>query len=268
MQLIGEALCHNSSLRVLDIRSNKASVGGAAGLAAACSQNSTRLTSLQLSCNHIGDCGACSFASLFASANSKVEKLNLSSNGLTDRSVVTIAKSLAKGDTALASLSVCDNSLSGKAVAALGMAAAKHQALTELILNDNAIGDAGAMALAPHLSHLHRLQLAGCQIQEAGGLALASHLAATKHQIKIDLSRNQIGCVAKKALVGVCACRSWSWEKERVLWMGYYDAKLCSVIGRLDPELMARVVALCRNETAKSSTALREAFPIVVRINN
>ena len=79
----------------------------------------------------------------------------------------------------------------------------------ELHLFNNAIGAAGATAIAPHLPQaLHTLELGGIAIGAAGARAIAPHLPQALQTL--SLAGNGIGCSDAEVLAYARAFRAWT----------------------------------------------------------
>ena len=99
---------------------------------------------------------------------------------LDDADVAVLATALA-GTTTLTQLSLNHNQIGAAGATALATALAGNTTLTQLSMDGNQIGDAGATALATTLAGnaaLTQLNLCGNQIGDAGATALATALAS------------------------------------------------------------------------------------------
>eukprot|EP00656_Telonema_subtile_P050064 TRINITY_DN6387_c0_g1_i2.p1 TRINITY_DN6387_c0_g1~~TRINITY_DN6387_c0_g1_i2.p1 ORF type:complete len:513 (+),score=93.43 TRINITY_DN6387_c0_g1_i2:199-1737(+) len=250
---LATAIRSNHSLKTLELRGNKTHCSGARALAEACTVNST-LTSLQLCGNQLTDEGAAWLFKLLPTATA-LTQLNLGSNGLSDKAMLHCAQLLANPECCLRELGLSDNKISSKGAAVLGRGinANTGTGLRELQLNDNHISDAGAVALSTAVPRLERLKVAGCGVLEAGGVALAQAAGCCESGIQLWLARNPLGARSKRWLLDVCARRSWSWDKERVLWCGSHSESV-ERFGGLPPEVMIKLVGLCRVDGAMFST--------------
>jgi uncharacterized protein (TIGR02996 family) len=134
-------------------------------------QGIAKLTTLDLSGNHIWDEGAEAIADSLHLA--RLTSLNLSNNGLRSAAVITLANSLHLKN--LTELNLADNSI--RPAGAIALAASPNFAkLITLNLWNNIIGNEGAEALAnsPHLTKLTSLNFAHNNIGVAGAEALAA----------------------------------------------------------------------------------------------
>jgi hypothetical protein len=124
---------------------------GATALGRALRANSA-VTSLNLSCNALGDGGALALAAaLRNSPTSALRVLNLSQNKLGDSGAAAVA-SLIQGSAVLEEVALNGNEIGDLGAGALAQAVRGSSALRKLWLGDNAIGERGADALADALA--------------------------------------------------------------------------------------------------------------------
>jgi Ran GTPase-activating protein (RanGAP) involved in mRNA processing and transport len=171
---------NDSTLKILDLSSQKLNAQGIRQLVNALASNTT-LTSLDVGNNQIGDEGAKALA-----ANATLTSLDVWSNQIGDEG----AKALATNAT-LASLKVRYNQIGDEGAKAL----AANATLTSLNIGNNLIGAEGAKALAANAT-LTSLDVGYNQIGAEGVKALAANATLTS----LDISDNQIGAEEAKAL--------------------------------------------------------------------
>jgi len=164
----------------------------------------TGLKSLNLAGNLIGNLGALAIAD--AECLRGLEKLDLSDIGVDDDQVI---EPLVRNLSELKELRLPDNRIGNRGVASIAewledlelldvsgcnvtpagaSAIAKYcENLLQLIISDNALGEAGAEVLAT-LTELNSLGIAGALINEAG----AEHIARSlTNLVRLDISRNE-----------------------------------------------------------------------------
>ena len=142
--VLAEVLCHNSSLKMLDLSNNSIRDAGALALAQALHHNAI-LKMLFLSNNGISDNGAVALAQALHH-NSTLKRLNLSNNSTSsDVGAVAIAQAL-HHNRSLEWLNLSNNSISNVGAVALAQALHRNYTLKRLALSYNSISDTGAVA--------------------------------------------------------------------------------------------------------------------------
>ena len=185
------------NLRALYLSRNRITAAGLPPLIASTLERG-RLTTLNLSCNPLGDQIAALGRAVAASGS--LTHLNLDETRC-GAGVVEFAEALAKGGP-LRQLSLQNNGI-GDIEAAMIADPIAASGLEEILLGRNSIGDAGASALARTLlgSSLRRLSLTSNDVRDAGACEFASALdgcAAKLHAL--NLGHNKIGDLGVAAL--------------------------------------------------------------------
>ena len=186
-----------NQLRALYLSRNRITAAGLPPLIASTLERG-RLTTLNLSCNPLGDQIAALGRAVAASGS--LTHLNLDETRC-GAGVVEFAEALAKGGP-LRQLSLQNNGI-GDIEAAMIADPIAASGLEEILLGRNSIGDAGASALARTLlgSSLRRLSLTSNDVRDAGACEFASALdgcAAKLHAL--NLGHNKIGDLGVAAL--------------------------------------------------------------------
>ncbi|KAF8933520.1 hypothetical protein BGZ47_010838 [Haplosporangium gracile] len=201
--ILVEALKTNSTLIILNLRSNSIRDNGTKVLAEALKTNSA-LTTLDLSINSISSDGAKALAEALK-ANSALTTLDLFLNSIGDDGAKVLAEAL-RINSALTTLALRSNSIGDDGTKALAEALKINSALTTLDLTFNSIGSDGAKALAEALktnSALTTLDLGDNSIGDDGAKALAEALKSNSALTTLSLSINPIGDDGVKALAEV-----------------------------------------------------------------
>ena len=172
-------------------------IGDAGAKAIAHSKTLSKLTSLDLSRNHIGEAGAQALAD--SQTLSRLTSLDLGDNNIGAEGAKAIANS--QNLSKLISLDLDRNEIGDTGAKALANSQNLLK-LTSLGLRRNHIGDAGAKAIAnsQNLSNLTSLDLSynGLSIEGAKALADSQTLS---NLTSFDLSDNQIGVAGVQAIV-------------------------------------------------------------------
>ena len=189
-------------VRTLDLRYNSIGDDGAEALARGLSMN-PNLQNLSLRNNFIGPVGAASLCEALET-NTTVEHLDLGTNAIGKAGVAAISKMLQTNKT-LRCLSLWSNHLDAECIQRIAMGLRFNTTLEVLNLGGNEIGDRGAQALADVLKYnttLRSLHMANSQICGEGALALARVLTTNTRLRLVDILHNPIG------LEGAAAFRS------------------------------------------------------------
>ena len=161
-------------------------LAGAQALGQALRETST-VTSLNLSCNALGDGGATALAEALGSAKPRAVRRTDRAAGSTGPDQPSDGPSDSVTACALRVLNLSQNKL-GDAGAAAVASLMEVAPLEEVVLNGNDIGDLGATALAQSARKcgtLRKLWLGDNMIGERGADALADALAASPDQIAV-----------------------------------------------------------------------------------
>jgi Ran GTPase-activating protein (RanGAP) involved in mRNA processing and transport len=172
---LAQALSTNTRLTSLNVSLNHIGAEGAKALS-----TNTTLTSLNVSLNHIGAEGAKAL-----STNTTLTSLNVECNQIGDEG----AKALST-NTTLTSLNVSLNQIGDEGVKALST----NPHLTSLSIDRNNIGDEGAKALSTN-THLTSLNVGRNEIGDEGAKALSMN----PHLTSLNVSGNEIGAEGAKA---------------------------------------------------------------------
>jgi Leucine-rich repeat (LRR) protein len=187
-----------SSLTSLFLQRNSITDDGVHRLCTAIVSTALPIAKLCLHTNRVGVAGARSLAALLAQ-NQSLTSLNLMFNKAIGVDGITeLAGSLALYNRTLTELHIgwTDAGATGaEAIAAALSAGANQHSLRVLVLDNNGIGDAGAIALSTALrenSGLQELQLATNDITDVGATALATALLSNVTLQKLGLTYVQL----------------------------------------------------------------------------
>ena len=177
------------TLEVLNLNQNGIGNDGAWKLAPALNGLSS-LVSLSLTKNQIGDDGA---SEIGRQLPTLLEVLDLSDNDVADVGVEAIAAAVANSQ--VTKLLLANNKIGNAGAIALGQAETLSGCLEEIDLSKNEIGDEGATALAEGLggrknSTLTKLSLKDNRIGDAGAGAFVEHLDHNQTLTNLVLSGN------------------------------------------------------------------------------
>ena len=172
-------------------------IGDAGAKAIANSQTLSKLTSLDLSRNHIGEAGAQALAD--SQTLSRLTSLDLGDNNIGAEGAKAIADS--QNLSELISLDLDRNEIGDTGAKALANSQNLSK-LTSIGLSRNHIGDVGAKAIAnsQNLSNLTSLDLSYNGLSIGGAKALA-YSQTLSNLTSLDLSDNQIGVAGVQAIV-------------------------------------------------------------------
>ena len=172
-QAIGTALQHNRCLETLDLSENELSDKDASPIADGLKEN-TVLKHLNLSHNAFcGSAGGEALGAAFAESSS-LTVVNLSWNHLRLDGAIAVAKAMAKNNS-ITTLDLSWNGFADEGAEAMGKALKKNDTLVELDLSHNRITEKGALLLAQGLetnSTLELLKIGLNPIKNNGALAL------------------------------------------------------------------------------------------------
>ncbi|XP_061595269.1 NLR family CARD domain-containing protein 3-like [Cololabis saira] len=149
-------------------------------------------------CNLSGNICA-DLSSVLSSQSSSLTEVDLSNNHLQDSGLKKLCPGLESPHCHLESLRLSDCNLSEDICADLSsVLSSKSSSLTELDLSNNNLQDSGLKKLCPGLEsqhcHLESLRLSGCLISEEGSASLVSALSSNpSHLRELDLSYNHPG---------------------------------------------------------------------------
>ena len=165
----------------------------------------SRLSSLDLANNALGDAGAAALAPALPLLAGSLRRLCLSGNGFNAEGVAELALTMA-GLTGLQALDL-DGSLYDGSVSALTPCLAQLTTLTLLRLGRNRIAEEGLAALVPCLARMTMLQhlgLGGCYMGDEGASPMMSSLGAVLGNLvsltHLDVSSNELFDVGAAAL--------------------------------------------------------------------
>jgi hypothetical protein len=195
---LAPALCHNTSIKVLDISSNGLNDMESADLLRDILFSNNTMTSLNLSGNTFGNMpGAVDCVADGLGNNSKLLDIDLSYCALKDAGVSILAQTLGLRKYAtLKKLTLDNNSITSMGFGVLlGTMEQNSHHITDLELQCNPIGNEGARLLATSLgnntlSNLARLSFSYCDVGDDGFIALVSALEQNTSLLHLGLRNN------------------------------------------------------------------------------
>mmetsp|Transcript_7733 Transcript_7733/g.20094 ORF Transcript_7733/g.20094 Transcript_7733/m.20094 type:complete len:1081 (-) Transcript_7733:319-3561(-) len=213
---IAEGLPNNRTLTYLDVSSNNVGARGCAALCAAVL--STKLHSIGMAKNKIGDQGAHSIE-LLLSHSTSLATLDISDNGITADGIIPISSGLASLNasasasplgindkinvTSLTSLNLEKNPIGPQGAPPLGRALKQNQALKTLLVGSCDLLDKGSseifLCLAKNAA-LTELDVSSNTVGNEGGENLAHCLTFNSTLENISLANNKIGEVGGEHL--------------------------------------------------------------------
>lgn len=182
--IIANAVIGNTSLRLLDLRSNMITPNGALAIQGMIVA-SQYLLELNLSGNHLGNLGVHCLARGLQQQTCLLEKLDLDANGIDAAGARSIALML-RSNRRLRELKIAFNSINDEGAAAIAASLERNTTLQWLSLRRNGIGNPGASALAdkfPHMNGLKELLLTKNNVDQIGISAL---LRGLRSNVKLE----------------------------------------------------------------------------------
>ncbi|XP_059901491.1 NACHT, LRR and PYD domains-containing protein 12-like isoform X4 [Gadus macrocephalus] len=190
---------NSSSLRELDLSSNRLKDSGVKLLSAGLGSPHCTLETLRLIGCHLSKRCCEALASVLSSNSSSLIELDLSNNDLQDSGVKLLSAGLGSPQCTLETLRLNVCHLSERCCEALAsVLSSNSSSLRELDLSTNDLQDSGVKLLSaglgsPHCT-LETLRLSGCLVTQEGCASLASALSSNpSHLRELDLSYNHPG---------------------------------------------------------------------------
>eukprot|EP00953_Heterococcus_sp_UTEX-ZZ885_P028217 15058-Heterococcus_DN1.PRE.3 len=217
-QIIASALISNpDGISTLSLRHNHITAAGARAIFTHLRTAADRLSELVLDYNPIGDAGVQPLPALLKdSSNGQLESLSLRYCGITSAGCRSISSALTKAqvkgsDRGVRHLSLAGNAIGDAGAKAIAAALKLNVSLEELDLTGCSIGAEGCSAIAEALlsnTNLKHLILDYNNIGSAGAAALAVLLSdsSPSHLERLDLSNTHIGTAGACALASGFSC--------------------------------------------------------------
>jgi Ran GTPase-activating protein (RanGAP) involved in mRNA processing and transport len=217
-QIIASALISNpDGINTLSLRHNHITAAGARAIFAHLRTAADRLSELVLDYNPIGDAGVQPLPALLKdSSNGQLESLSLRYCGITSAGCRSISSALTKAqvkgaDRGVRHLSLAGNAIGDAGAKAIAAALKLNVSLEELDLTGCSIGAEACSAIADALlsnTNLKHLVLDYNSIGSAGAASLAVLLSdsSPSHLERLDLSNTHIGTAGACALASGFSC--------------------------------------------------------------
>lgn len=190
---LAKMLATHQVLKEINLYDNGIGPEGGVALADAIASNEkSKVRSLEIGGNSIGDAGAAALAGTLTAGHNQLATLSIYANGIGDKGTKAIAKALLR-NTKLTVLSLYQNKITSSGAKALAQALEHNDVVQKLWLASNQIGDKGANAFAAMLkvnTVLEKIWLYDNNIGKSGALALAAALKVNTKLEELSLSNN------------------------------------------------------------------------------
>jgi hypothetical protein len=193
---LAPTLYHNTSIKVLDISGNNLNDMESTEILRDILRSNKTITTLDLSTNRFGyTTGAVDCIAAGLGDNSTLLEIDLSWCALRDDGISILAQALGSRNTTLQKLALRANSITSTGIGVLLETMQQRSHITDLYLENNTLGNEGAMLLARSLGNnalpsLTRLSFSYNDIGDDGFSELVSALEQNKSLLHLDLPSN------------------------------------------------------------------------------